>query len=48
MHAHIQEPGLRPHFHLELTDHPLSKEYHKGITPERVKEIMFGRLGQNE
>ncbi len=48
MSAHIQEPGLRPHFYLELTDHPLSQEYHKGITPERVKEIMMGRLGRNE
>lgn len=44
MYAHIQEPGQRPHFRLELTDHPLSLEYHHGITPERVKEIMMGRL----
>ena len=48
MYAHIQEPGMRPHFFLELTDHPLSQEYHNGITPERVKEIMLGRLGGNE
>ena len=48
MYAHIQEPGMRPHFSLELSDHPLSQEYHKGISPERVKEIMFGRLGANE
>ena len=44
MYAHIQEPGMRPYFSLELTDHPLSQEYHRGITPERVKEIMMGRL----
>ena len=44
MYAHIQEPGLRPHFELEPTDHPLSQEYHKGITPERVKAIMLRRL----
>lgn len=44
MHAHIQEPKLRPLFELELTDHPLAQEYHKGITPERVKEIMLGRV----
>jgi hypothetical protein len=47
MYAHIQEPGQRPHFRLELTDHPLSLEYHHGISPERVKEIMMGRLGGN-
>ena len=44
MHAHIQEPKLRPLFELELSDHPLTQEYHKGITPERVKEIMLGRV----
>jgi hypothetical protein len=48
MYAHIQEPGLRLHFRLEQTDHPLSLEYHKGITPERVKEIMVERLRGNE
>ena len=48
MYAHIQEIGLRPHFRLEQTDHPLSREYHKGITPERVKEIMLARLRGNE
>ena len=40
MHAYIQEVGTRPTFELELTDHPLSQEFHHGITPERVKEIM--------
>ena len=44
MYAHIQEPGVRPHFELESTDHPLAQEYHHGITPERVKEIMLRRL----
>jgi hypothetical protein len=48
MYAHIQEPGMRPHFFLELTDHPLSQEYHHGITPERVKEIMMNRVAGNE
>jgi hypothetical protein len=48
MYAHIQEPGMRPHFFLERSDHPLAQEYHHGITPERVKEIMFGRLGGNQ
>jgi len=40
MHAHIEKLGWRPNFELEPTDHPLSQEYHKGITPERLKEIM--------
>jgi hypothetical protein len=48
MYAHIQEPGIRPLFFLERSDHPLAQDYHHGITPERVKEIMFGRLGGNE
>ncbi|MGA9070589.1 MAG: DUF2199 domain-containing protein [Terracidiphilus sp.] len=47
MYAHIQEPGSRPHFHMEPTDHPLAQEYHHGITPERVKEIMLHRLPTN-
>ncbi len=48
MHAHIQAPGERPHFELEHADHPLAQEYHKGITPERVKEIMMRRLRGTE
>ena len=48
MHAHIQEPGMRPHFELEAADHPLSQEYHHGITPERIKEIMLKRLPANK
>jgi hypothetical protein len=48
MYAHIQEQGLRPHFRLEQTDHPLSQEYHKGITPQHVKEIMIERLRNTE
>ena len=44
MYAHIQDPPDRPVFELEPTDHPLSQEYHHGITPERVKEIMMRRL----
>ena len=44
MYAHIQEPGWRPTFELEESEHPLSQEYHRGITPERVKEIMMSRL----
>lgn len=48
MYAHIQEPGWRPNFELERTDHPLSQEYHNGVTAERVKEIMMSRLPGNE
>jgi hypothetical protein len=48
MYAHIHKVDWRPDFELERTDHPLSQEYHKGITPERVKEIMMGRLRGNE
>jgi len=44
MYAHVQPLGVCPNFRLELTEHPLSEEYHKGISPERVKEIMLGRL----
>ena len=48
MYAHIQEPGMRPHFRLERSDHPLAKEYHHGIAPERVREIMLRRLPGSE
>ena len=44
MYVHVQELGMRPHFRLERCDHPLAIEYHRGITPERVKEIMFRAL----
>ena len=44
MLAHIQEPPHRPIFELEPTDHPLCQEFHHGITPERVKELMMHRL----
>ena len=45
MYAHAQPPGTRPQFSLERADHPLAREYHHGITPQRVKEIMLRRLG---
>ena len=48
MYAHIQEPGFRPTFELEPTDHPLAREYNNGISPERVKEIMADRLADVE
>jgi hypothetical protein len=47
MYAHIQAPGFCPHFRLEQTDHPLSREYHEGISAERVREIMTERFSHN-
>lgn len=44
MYVHIQEANLRPRFELQPSDHQLAQEYHHGITPERVKEIMLRRL----
>jgi hypothetical protein len=44
MYMHQREPGLRPWFELEHTEHPLAQEYHHGIEPARVKEIMLRRL----
>jgi len=44
MYAHIQPVPMRPKFELEPTDHPLAQEYHNGIMPERVKEIMRRRI----
>jgi len=32
------------HQDLNLAEHPLAREYHHGITPEHVKEIMLRRL----
>lgn len=48
MYAHIQKVDWRPNFELEPSDHPLAQDYHKGITPERVKQIMMERLRENE
>lgn len=44
MYAHTREPGERPTFEVEPTEHSLSQEYYQGITAERVKEIMMRRL----
>jgi hypothetical protein len=48
MYAHIQGLGDRPKFELQYTDHPLSQEYHHGITPEQVKELTMNRFGENK
>ena len=44
MMAYLGDPGDRPSFDLEPTDHLLSQEFHHGITPQRVKEIMTKHL----
>jgi hypothetical protein len=48
MYLRTQEVGVRPNFELELTDHPISQEYHKGITPERVRSIMMNALAETQ
>ncbi len=48
MYAQNQSLDLRPHFELEPTDHPLSREHREGIAPERARELMMGRLRQFE
>jgi hypothetical protein len=40
MYAHPQRQNQRPHFRLEKTNHPLAQEYHHGIMPERVRQLM--------
>jgi hypothetical protein len=37
--VHPQIGGNRPYIVLEKCDHPLSKDYHQGITVERAQEI---------
>jgi len=44
MNVCVREPGQRPAFDLQPTDHPLAQEYYQGISAERVKEIMSRRL----
>src|SRR5258708_10554462 len=48
MYARIQAPGDVPYFELEPADHPLAKEQHQGIGPERVREIMMKQVGEFE
>lgn len=40
MYVHPQLNNQRPCFRLEEADHPLAREYHHGISPERVKALM--------
>jgi hypothetical protein len=48
MYAHIKEVNSRPDFELEPSSHPLAEEFHKGISPERVKEIMLRRVRESQ
>jgi hypothetical protein len=48
MLVHVTRPDERPEFQLERTDHPLSQEYHHGISPERVREFMREMLRETE
>lgn len=48
MYADIQKVDWRPNFELELSDHPLTQEHHRGMTAERVKKIMMGRLRESQ
>jgi len=43
-HVHTQPLGARPLIELEMTDHPLSIEQHRGITMARVREIAEAAL----
>src|ERR1022692_2202205 len=48
MYADIQKVDWRPNFELEHSDHPLAQDHHRGITAERVKKIMMGRLRESQ
>lgn len=39
-HVHLRDDGIRPRIELEITDHPLSKEQHDGISIERALELV--------
>ena len=38
--VHLRDDGIRPYIELEKTEHPLSLEFHEGISMERVQEIV--------
>jgi hypothetical protein len=40
MQAHLQPGDARPLFEIETTNLPLSRDFHDGIPPSRVKDIM--------
>ena len=44
MNVHMREPGQRPTFELEESEHALAQAYYHGISAEQVREIMRRRL----
>jgi hypothetical protein len=38
--VHVRDDGIRPFIELEPTDHPLAVEQRRGITMERIQEII--------
>ena len=38
--VHLRDDGIRPYIELEKAEHPLSLEFHEGISMERVQEIV--------
>lgn len=38
--VHLRDHGIRPWIDLEETEHPLSRDYHQGITLDRALEMM--------
>jgi hypothetical protein len=46
MYAHLQPGNRRPKFEIEPTNQPISRDFHDGIPPSRVKEIMKFSLPQ--
>jgi len=42
--AHLRDHGMRPWFELEESEHPLSLEYRRGISAERLQQIYEANL----
>jgi hypothetical protein len=38
--VHLRDDGIRPRIEMERTDHPLAKDQHEGITPDRALELV--------
>jgi hypothetical protein len=43
--VHLRDDGIRPYIELELSEHPLSIEQHRGITLDRAFEIVHAVQG---
>jgi hypothetical protein len=42
--AHLRDDRMRPWFELEESEHPLSLEYRRGISAERLQQIYEANL----